>query len=263
MNDETPALTQPPGAAQASRKDDDMPERSTGNAAPSAPTRQTVAWWALLVALLACCAAAWAAWQARDTHEQAVQLRETLASRLAEGESVATEARGIVRQQQETIASMQGKLGALEAKVEATEGQASALEAMYQEFSRSREDSVVAEVEQAVALAAQQLQLAGNLEAALIALQQADARLAAHDRGQYASLRRALARDIETLKLQPVIDVPGLACGSSGCWNAQMPCRSHSKASSRRRWPRRRQRRLRLTRRPMPGRRRCSVMRAS
>lgn len=210
MNDETPALTQPPGAAQASRKDDDMPERSTGNAAPSAPTRQTVAWWALLVALLACCAAAWAAWQARDTHEQAVQLRETLASRLAEGESVATEARGIVRQQQETIASMQGKLGALEAKVEATEGQASALEAMYQEFSRSREDSVVAEVEQAVALAAQQLQLAGNLEAALIALQQADARLAAHDRGQYASLRRALARDIETLKLQPVIDVPGL-----------------------------------------------------
>jgi len=105
---------------------------------------------------------------------------------------------------------LQGKLGALESKVEATEGQASALEAMYQEFSRSREDSVVAEVEQAVALAAQQLQLAGNLEAALIALQQAEARLAAYDRGQYATLRRALARDIEALKLQPVLDVPGL-----------------------------------------------------
>ena len=189
-----------------------MPEPSTKKAAASAPepVRQTVAWWALLVALAAGGVAGWSAWQARDTHGQAAQLRETLAGRLAEGESVATEVRGIVRQQQETIASLQGKLGALEAKVEATEGQASALEAMYQEFSRSREDGVVAEVEQAVALAAQQLQLAGNLEAALIALQQADARLAAHDRGQYATLRRALARDIDALKLQPVIDVPGL-----------------------------------------------------
>lgn len=191
-----------------------MPEQSTETAARSvaepATARQTVAWWALLVALAACGAAGWSAWQARDTHVQSAQLRETLASRLAESESLASEARGIVRQQQETIASLQGKLGALDSKVEATEGQAAALEALYQEFSRSREDGVVAEVEQAVALAAQQLQLAGNVEAALIALNQADARLAAYDRGQYAPLRRALARDIEALKLQPVVDVSGL-----------------------------------------------------
>ncbi|MCM8564071.1 uroporphyrinogen-III C-methyltransferase [Thauera linaloolentis] len=191
-----------------------MPEQSTERAQPpaaeSAAARQSVAWWALLVALAACGAAGWSAWQARDTHVQAAQLRETLASRLAEGESLASEARGIVRQQQETIASLQGKLGVLESKVEATEGQAAALEALYQEFSRSREDHVVSEVEQAVALAAQQLQLAGNVEAALIALNQADARLAAYDRGQYAPLRRALARDTEALKLQPAVDVPGL-----------------------------------------------------
>lgn len=191
-----------------------MPEQSTPTSQPGvaepASARQTIAWWALLVALAAGGAAGWSAWQARDTHTQSAQLRETLASRLAESESLASEARGIVRQQQETMASLQGKLGALESKVEATEGQAAALEALYQEFSRSREDSVVAEVEQAVALAAQQLQLAGNVEAALIALNQADARLAAHDRGQYAPLRRALAHDTEALRLQPVVDVSGL-----------------------------------------------------
>jgi hypothetical protein len=44
---------------------------------------------------------------------QSVELREELARRLSEGESIATEARGIVRQQQEVIASLQGKLGAL------------------------------------------------------------------------------------------------------------------------------------------------------
>ncbi len=214
MKEEIPALTLPPGAAQSSRKDDTMPEQSTSTSQPGAvePTaaRQTIAWWALLVALLACGAAGWSAWQARDTHTQSAELRETLASRLAESENLATEARGILRQQQETIASLQGRLGVLDSKVEATEGQAAALESLYQEFSRSREDSVVAEVEQAVALAAQQLQLAGNVEAALIALNQADARLAAHDRGQYAPLRRALARDIDALKLQPVVDVSGL-----------------------------------------------------
>ncbi len=214
MNEEIPALTLPPGAAQSSRKDASMPEQSTPTSQPGvaepASARQTIAWWALLVALAAGGAAGWSAWQARDTHTQSAQLRETLASRLAESESLASEARGIVRQQQETMASLQGKLGSLESKVEATEGQAAALEALYQEFSRSREDSVVAEVEQAVALAAQQLQLAGNVEAALIALNQADARLATHDRGQYAPLRRALAHDTEALKLQPVVDVSGL-----------------------------------------------------
>ena len=189
---------------------DPTTERAASPVAAPATPRQAVAWWALLIALAACGASGWAVWQTRDMHVQASQLRETLASRLADSESVGAEARGIVRQQQETIATLQGKLGALDAKVEATEGQAAALAALYQEFSRSREDGVVAEVEQIVALAAQQLQLAGNLEAALVALNQADARLAAHDRGQYALLRRALARDIEALKLQPVVDVSGV-----------------------------------------------------
>jgi uroporphyrin-3 C-methyltransferase len=117
----------------------------------------------------------------------------------------------MMRQQQEVIASLQGKLGALESRVETTQGQAEALEALYQEFSRSREDGVLAEVEQAVALASQQLQIAGNVEAALIGLQEADARLAIHDRGQLATLRRALVRDIEELRLLPVLDVSGLS----------------------------------------------------
>ena len=42
-----------------------------------------------------------AIWQARDTRVQSVELREELARRLSEGESIATEARGIVRQQQQ------------------------------------------------------------------------------------------------------------------------------------------------------------------
>jgi uroporphyrin-3 C-methyltransferase len=49
------------------------------------------------------------------------------------------------------------------------------------------------------------------VEAALVALQTADARLAAQDRGQLTPLRRALGQDIEMLKRQQVVDVPGVA----------------------------------------------------
>lgn len=219
MKDETPALTQPPGQPlhKAPAGDPPVNDGRAAGAAPapvasgSTPQRGTVAPAALLLALLALAAGGWSVWQMRDTAAATGTLRQELAARLAEGETLATEARGALRQQQEVIAALQGKLGLLEAKVEATEGQAQALEAMYQEFSRSREDGVVAEVEQAVALAAQQLQIAGNVEAALIALTEAEARLALHDRGQLAPLRRALASDIEALRLQPVLDVSGLS----------------------------------------------------
>ena len=245
MRQENPALTQPPPTTSASPAPEEtrpvieevgVPETSppaaegdpaargaageadpVTPAAPAAtvaedqPGRSPAAWWALLLALIAVGVAAWSIWQAREMRLQTGQLREEIASRLSDGETIATEARGMMRQQQEVIASLQGKLGALESKVETTQGQAEALEALYQEFSRSREDGVLAEVEQAVALASQQLQIAGNVEAALIGLQEAEARLAIHDRGQLATLRRALVRDIEELRLLPVLDVSGLS----------------------------------------------------
>jgi uncharacterized protein HemX len=62
-----------------------------------------------------------------------------------------------------------------------------------------------------LAIASQQLQLAGNVRAALLALQLADARLARNDRPQFVPIRRALARDIDRLKALPAIDFPAMA----------------------------------------------------
>ncbi|MBN8441320.1 MAG: uroporphyrinogen-III C-methyltransferase [Thauera sp.] len=215
MNEENAALTRSSPEAERSSTEAQAgsatPSRSMSNPPPVSPqARSGLAGWALLVALIGCGAAGWAGWQAWEMRFQSAELREELARRLGEGETIATEARGISRQQQETIAALQGKMGALEAKVEATEGQAAALEALYQAFSRTREDEVIAEVEQTIAAAAQHLQLAGNVHAALIVLQAAEQRLALHDKGQLAPLRRALAKDIETLKLMPATDIPGL-----------------------------------------------------
>lgn len=224
MKEEKPALIQPPpeatqsSATQETAASEPVSEpfvaKATAGDSPREDTAQTKSGgtgWAMLlavVALLAACVAVWLAW---DIRGQASGLREETARRLSDGDTIATEARAIARQQQELISSLQGKLGALESKVEETEGQAAALETLYQQFSSSREDSVIAEVEQAVTIAAQQLQLAGNVESALIALQGAETRLAMLDRGQLAPLRRALVSDIDELKQLPVVDVPGIA----------------------------------------------------
>ena len=53
------------------------------------------------------------------------------------------------------------------------QGQQLALESLYQELSRTRDERVLAEVEQSLAIAAQQLQLAGNVPVAVLALQTA------------------------------------------------------------------------------------------
>lgn len=218
MKEELPALTQPPVSDEAAQKSPepaaqaaDRPETAGQPAQPVRSAHTGGFGLAAPLAVLALAAAAFAAWQSWDSRAQVGELRDDLARRLAGADTVATEARALTRQQQEAIAVLQGKLGALESKVADTEGQAAALEALYQEFSRSREDRVVAEVEQAVTIAGQQLLLAGNVEAALIALQGAEARLATQDRGQMAPLRRAIARDLDQLRALPQVDVQGIA----------------------------------------------------
>ncbi len=205
MNEETPVpVPNPPPA------DTPAPSVTAPESSEVPPSRRSGGWGVFLGVLALVCAGV-AGWQAWETRARADELRAELARRLNDSDAAVAAARGVTTQQQETIASLQGKLGALESKVEATEGQAAALEALYQEFSRSREDRVIAEAEQAMAIAAQELQITGAPEVALIALQGVDAQLAASDRGQFAPLRRALAKDIERLKLMPVVNVPDVA----------------------------------------------------
>lgn len=207
MKEENPAVN--PAANRLPPSGNGVAPESTGDSA-SEPLRRRRGWGAA-VALIAIAAAGFVAWQVFELRANVADTRAEVAERLAASDTALAEARGLSRQQQETIAGLQGKIGALEAHVAATEGQAAALEQLYQEFSRTSEDRVLAEAEQAITIAAQQLQLAGNFEAALIALQGAEARLATHDRGQLQPLRRALARDIERLSATPQVDVPGIA----------------------------------------------------
>ena len=91
------------------------------------------------------------------------------------------------------------------------ENQGEALQSLYDEMARGREEATLLEVEQAITLAAQQLQLAGNVAVAALALQTADSRLARLDRPLYLPLRTALAKDMARLNSLPFVDLPGLS----------------------------------------------------
>ena len=175
------------------------------------PASESPPSWRRPSAIIAALALALLGWQWVETRSRLADLQEELARRLSDGDSVAKESRTLAKQAQESLQDLQGKVGALEARLAESQGQQVALEAMYQEFSRSRDDRVLAEVEQAVTIAAQQLQLAGNVQAALFALQTADARLGSVDRPQWLPLRKAITSDIETLKALPQVDAAGVA----------------------------------------------------
>jgi uroporphyrin-3 C-methyltransferase len=82
---------------------------------------------------------------------------------------------------------------------------------MYQDLTKVRSDWLLSEVGHTVALSSQELQLAGNVENAIAALQAVNDRLASFDRPELISVKTALARDLEALKALPPLDTIGLA----------------------------------------------------
>ncbi|HOI52259.1 MAG TPA: uroporphyrinogen-III C-methyltransferase, partial [Azonexus sp.] len=101
------------------------------------------------------------------------------------------------------------RIAALEARQEASRDQEAALQALFQDVASGREAADLLEIERDVTLAAQQLQLAGDVPVALLALRAADAQLARLDKASLLPLRKALAADIARLDGLPRVDLAG------------------------------------------------------
>jgi len=193
-----------------------MPEPAADRPASSSPPPRIpatapaprLALWAWVAALVIAAAIA-AAWL--DARHGQRELRVDLAKRLAEVESAQQATRAIVKDAQDSVRDAQAKIALLENRLGESQAQQSALEALYRELSPSRDEWALTEVEQVLMLASQQLQLAGNVRAALAALQVADTKLQRLDRPQFVPLRRALARDMDRLKAVPYVDVAGVS----------------------------------------------------
>ena len=174
---------------------------STGRQPPPR-TARLGPWFFVALAALAL-----AGWQWFETRQRLADIEQETSRRLAEADAGSQEDRGALKQMREQIDGLQGKLGAADARLSEFQAQSDALQALYQDLARGRDESGVLEAEQAITLAAQQLQLAGNVPAAIAALRAAEARLARVDRPQLLPLRKALAADLERLSALPVVDL--------------------------------------------------------
>jgi uroporphyrin-3 C-methyltransferase/uroporphyrinogen III methyltransferase/synthase len=149
--------------------------------------------------------------QTWSTHSRFNKLREDVARTLQKDNASNAETAQAVREIRETAKDLQVKVGVLENRQTEAQSQQAALEQMYQDISKNRDEWALSEIEQVLSTASQQLQLAGNVQGALIALQNADRSLSRSDKPQFITIRRAIARDIEKLKALPSVDQPGIA----------------------------------------------------
>jgi uncharacterized protein HemX len=176
---------------------------------PTSPATSPYATWLPLALAGAACALA--AWTLIDARSNAESLRANVAVKLDEQAAQLKAAAQALEAAQKDIKDAQNRLRELEAGLTEVQGQRVALEEMARELARAPDEWLLAEVEQTLNIASRELTLAGNVRAALAALQSIDTRLARADKLQVLNLRRALNQDMERLKAVPSIDTQGIS----------------------------------------------------
>lgn len=156
------------------------------------------------------------AWQWLDSRQRYTALELSLTQRLSEFDTRNRESQLLAKKAEESGTQSAAHVALIEQKLAESQSQQDALQALYQEFANDRDQRVVSEVEQLLAIAGEQLQLAGNLRAALTALQTADMRLQEIDKPQAIQLRKAIGKDIERLQALPSVDVVGTSLRLEG-----------------------------------------------
>lgn len=145
------------------------------------------------------------------SHQEILRLQQDLAQRLGEADRLVKQNQSTSQQAAENTREAESRLSALETRFAESQNQQVELEALYQELTRNRDDWILAEVEQLVVIANQQLQLTGNVSSALSALQAADLRLQKINKPALVSLRQVLNQDMDRLRALPFVDTTGIS----------------------------------------------------
>lgn len=133
-------------------------------------------------------------------------MQDALTRKVADADAKAQAERRVADEARESIAKLQDKVAALESRLGETQAQQTALDTVVQNLRRSRDDWTVAEAEQALLIAAKQLQLSGDVTAALRALQAAQETLRPLAQPELKTLRNAIDTDIARLQKVPKLD---------------------------------------------------------
>ncbi len=194
---------------------DTPPPSDPATAPPTAPLpatapverpRPSVSWpvWLALLAALPALLLSGLLWQRLGATQQ------EMARRSQESASQAAASSALVAQSQAQVQELQARLAVAEVKLSEVTLQRSQLDELMLSLSRSRDDTLVQDIESALRLALQQAQLTGSAQPLLSALQAADQRIARAAQPRLNPVQRALARDIQRIQGAVLTDVPTL-----------------------------------------------------
>lgn len=147
------------------------------------------------------------AWQWFNTRHKFNAIEKSLSLKLEQYQALNQQSLALAKQAEERSTQANARTVILEQKLTESRDQQEALQMLYTQLAENRESTAVAEVEQLLTIANQQLQLAGNVKSALLALQAARQRLEALDLPRAIQLREALSLEIENLRELPQVDI--------------------------------------------------------
>jgi uroporphyrin-III C-methyltransferase len=171
--------------------------------AVSGPSLSPWAWVSLGMAGFALVASA-LVWQKLSRAQQ------ELARQSADVAQQVQASRALSAQTETLTQELQARLGVAELRLSEVSLQRSQLEELMLSVSRSRDDSLVQDLESALQLALQQAQLTGSVQPLISALQAADTRIGRAAQPRLNPVQRAIVRDIDRIKAAALVDIPAL-----------------------------------------------------
>ena len=173
---------------------------------PAVSPRAAGGWVAWLGVALSLGALAWGF----SVSQQLGKTREELARRSTDLLAEVVAARNMATQSESVSKDLAARLGVAEIRLSEVSLQRAQLEALMLSVSRSRDDSLVEDIESSLRLALEQSQLTGSVQPVISALQGAEQRIERAAQPRLNPVQRAIVRDIERLRAAEQVDVPAL-----------------------------------------------------
>lgn len=142
-------------------------------------------------------------------YQSAQNLRADIARGISDGAQARVDLQALQSNAEKHQQALEARFALVEARQAEAQSQQESLTAMYDALTRNDAARVLAEIEQTLTFASQQLQLTGSVAAAQATLAGVDQRLAQLNRPDLIGLRQAIAKDADSLKAMPAFDLTG------------------------------------------------------
>ena len=137
-------------------------------------------------------------------------MQEQLARQSLDATTQAAEARALARESQDLVRDASAKLAVMEMRVNEVSLQRGQLDTLVQSITRSRDDTLLVDVESAIRMAQQQAQLTGSTEPLVATLQSSIKRVERAAQPRFVPIQKAMEHDLERLSQSNVTDTASL-----------------------------------------------------